>query len=456
MTSRNSINLLNKMKKILGVFIIVLFLGSCNRESTPIEITANDYHNAMDRLTNIMVHDIFSPPVASRIYAYSNIAAYEVLVKGNKELRSFSHTYKDFPPVPEPDTTANINFQLAALIAKIEIGKQLIFSENEMLTYRDSLYTSWEERNKEEFENSKNYGLQVATHVANWKNKDNYKETRTMPKFSVYSDEPHRWQPTPPLYMDGIEPHWAKIRTFTLDSASQFKPNPPPEFSLEEKSKFREELMEVYSIRDTLDILGDESEEIQIAKFWDCNPYVSTQRGHLMFATKKITPGGHWMGITKIASKKKNLDFDKTVYAYAATSLAIADAFISCWEEKYKSELIRPETLINSIVDENWTPVLQTPPFPEYPSGHSVVSGAAATVLTQLFGDNFSYDDDTEVQYGLPVRSFSSFHQAANEAALSRLYGGIHYRSAIEEGLTQGLNLGAFVVKDLELQPLNL
>jgi hypothetical protein len=444
------------MKKVLGVFLIALVLGSCNREATPIEITANDYHNAVDRLTDIMVHDIFSPPVASRIYAYSNIAAYEVLVKGNKELRSFSHTYKDFPPVPEPDTTSSINFQLAALIAQIEIGKQLIFSENEMLTFRDSLYTSWESQNKQMFEDSRDYGLEVAAHVENWKNKDNYKETRTMPKFSVYSDEPHRWQPTPPLYMDGIEPHWAKIRTFSMDSASQFRPNPPPEFSLEEKSKFREELMEVYSFRDTLDILGDESEEIQIARFWDCNPYVSTQRGHLMFATKKITPGGHWMGITKIASKKKNLDFDKTVYVYAATSLAIADAFISCWEEKYNSELIRPETLINSLVDENWAPVLQTPPFPEYPSGHSVVSGAAATVLTQLFGDNFSYEDDTEVQYGLPVRSFTSFHQAANEAALSRLYGGIHYRSAIEEGLTQGLNLGAFVVRDLELQPLNL
>lgn len=455
MISRDSINLLNKMKKILGILIIALFLGSCKKGVTPIEITANDYHNAVDRLTDIMVHDIFSPPVASRIYAYSNIAAYEVLAKGNKELNSFSHTYKDFPPVPEPDTTININFQLAALIAQMEIAKQLIFSENEILTYRDSLYKSWEAQNKELFDNSKNYGLQVANLVDNWKNKDNYKETRTMPKFSVYSDEPHRWQPTPPLYMDGIEPHWAKIRTFSLDSASQFRPSPPPLFSLENNSRFRNELMEVYSMRHTLDTLGDESEEIKIAQFWDCNPYVSTQRGHLMFATKKITPGGHWMGIAKIASKKKNLDFDNTVYVYTATSLAIADAFISCWEEKYSSELIRPETLINRVIDENWTPVLQTPPFPEYPSGHSVVSGAAATILTQLFGDNFSYDDDTEVPYGLPVRSFSSFHQAANEAALSRLYGGIHYRSAIEEGLSQGLNLGAFVVKDLELQPLN-
>ncbi|WP_317133578.1 hypothetical protein [Antarcticibacterium flavum] len=221
------------MRNILHIFIIALLLGGCEKQAEPIEITAGDYHNAMDRLTEIMVHDIFSPPVASRIYAYSNIAAYEVLVKGNNKLKSFSHTYKDFEPLPDPDTTANINFQLAALIAHMEIGKQLIFSENELLTYRDSLYTAWKKQNKRVFEASKNYGLEVAGHVANWKSKDNYKETRTLPKFSVYSDEPHRWQPTPPLYMDGIEPHWAKIRTFSMDSASQFKPAPPPEFSME-------------------------------------------------------------------------------------------------------------------------------------------------------------------------------------------------------------------------------
>ena len=134
--------------------------------------------------------------------------------------------------------------------------------------------------------------------------------------------------------------------------------------------------------------------------------------------------------------------------------MALADGFISCWEEKYNSELIRPETLINRYIDENWTPVLQTPPFPEYPSGHSVVSGAASVVLTRLFGDNFAYDDDTEVRYGLPVRSFTSFNQAAEEAALSRLYGGIHYRAAIDKGLLQGRKLGQHVVQHFNIQPL--
>ena len=199
---------------------------------------------------------------------------------------------------------------------------------------------------------------------------------------------------------------------------------------------------------------GNKSEEMAIAKFWDCNPYVSTQRGHLMFATKKITPGGHWIGITKVACKKANLDFDKTVYAYTTTSMAIADAFISCWDEKYRSNLVRPETLINKFIDDQWKPVLQTPPFPEYTSGHSVVSGASAEVLSKLFGDQFHFLDDTEVPYGLPKREYTSFRNAAKEAALSRLYGGIHYRAAIENGLDQGISLGKHVINTLEVKTL--
>ena len=170
-----------------------------------------------------------------------------------------------------------------------------------------------------------------------------------------------------------------------------------------------------------------------------------------MVAVKKISPGGHWIGICKIACEKSNADYAKTVFAYTMTSAAIFDGFISCWEEKYSSNLIRPETLINKTMDENWFPVLQTPPFPEYPSGHSVVSGAASVVLTKLFGDNFAFDDTTELAYGLPVRSFKSFNEAAEEAAISRMYGGIHYRAAIENGLEQGRNVGNFVADNLKL-----
>jgi len=171
-----------------------------------------------------------------------------------------------------------------------------------------------------------------------------------------------------------------------------------------------------------------------------------------MFASKKITPGAHWIGICKIAAQKTNSDFSKTVFAYTKTSIAIADGFISCWDEKYSSNLVRPETLINKFIDADWTPVLQTPPFPEYTSGHSVVSGAAAEVLTDIFGDNFSFEDTTELRFGLPTRSFSSFKNAAKEAAISRIYGGIHYNAAIEEGLTQGIKIGEKVNMKLLFQ----
>ena len=215
-----------------------------------------------------------------------------------------------------------------------------IFSEERIESFRDSLYTVWSEKNEPVFNASKDYGLQVADFIGEWMDKDNYKETRTMPKFSVDSDDPSRWQPTPPAYMNGIEPHWNKIRPFAIDSAAQFKPIPPPEFSLEEGSDFYKEVMEVYQVKKSMIGKGDKSEEIAIAQFWDCNPYVSVTRGHLMFATKKITPGAHWIGITKIASRKTNADFAKTLYAYTKTSIAIADAFISCWDEKYRRRLM--------------------------------------------------------------------------------------------------------------------
>jgi hypothetical protein len=149
------------------------------------------------------------------------------------------------------------------------------------------------------------------------------------------------------------------------------------------------------------------------------------------------------------------LDFNSTVNAYTKTSIGIFEAFISCWDEKYRSNLIRPETLINKHFDDSWKPILQTPPFPEYTSGHSVVSGCASTVLTSIFGDNYQFDDDTEIPYGLPVRSFESFNKAADEAAVSRLYGGIHYRAAIDVGLEQGRQLGQFVVEKLKLEAIS-
>ncbi|SEL63479.1 PAP2 superfamily protein [Aquimarina amphilecti] len=443
-------NLFIRSKSLFLLALLVFALNACQKEEKKIEITSEDYHSAVDKITEVMVHDIFSPPVASRIYNYSNIAAYEI-IRQEEGYRTLSNQLHSLKAVPEADTTKNINHRLSALVAYLEVGKSLLFSEDRVEQYRDSLYDSWKLQNEKVFNDSKIYGLAVAEHVKKWYASDNYAQTRTMPKFSVNTEDPSRWQPTPPDYMDGIEPHWKKIRPSIIDSSSQFKPARYPDFSLEKGTPFYKELMETYEVGNKIKEEGEESEKLEIAQFWDCNPYVSTHKGHLMFATKKITPGAHWIGICKIACQKTNSDFAKTVFAYTKTSIAIADAFISCWDEKYRSNLIRPETLINQHIDENWTPVLQTPPFPEYTSGHSVVSGAASTVLTDIFGDDFSFDDDTELQYGLPIRSFKSFNQAADEAAVSRLYGGIHYRAAIDLGLDQGRALGSFVIQKIKM-----
>lgn len=438
-------------KRISIITALVLVLASCQKKQEPIEISPEEFHASVDKVIEVMIHDIFSPPVASRIFAYPNIAAYEIVALKNDSYNSLAGQVTGLESIPKPENEENINYEMAALVAHMDLNKRLIFSEERIESFRDSLYTIWTEKNEPVFMASKQYGLQVANFIGEWMDKDNYKETRTMPKFSVDSEDPSRWQPTPPAYMNGIEPHWEKIRPFAIDSAQQFKPIPPPEFSMEKDSDFYKEVMEVYEVRKSMIGKGDKSEEIAIAQFWDCNPYVSVTRGHLMFATKKITPGAHWIGISKIASRKTNADFAKTVYAYTKTSIAIADAFISCWDEKYRSNLIRPETVINEYIDDSWEPVLQTPPFPEYTSGHSVVSGAAAVALTDIFGDDFAFDDDTEVAYGLPVRSFTSFNQAADEAALSRMYGGIHYRAAIVVGIKQGRDLGKFVVDKLDM-----
>ena len=131
---------------------------------------------------------------------------------------------------------------------------------------------------------------------------------------------------------------------------------------------------------------------------------------------------------------------------YALVGIAVGDAFISGWEAKYRYNLLRPVTYIQRYIRKRWNPLVQTPPFPEYPSGHSVVSGAAATVLTNLFGQ-VSFVDNTGLSRDLPPRGFTSFNAAATEAAISRMYGGIHYRFDVEAGNQKGKEVGQFAVE---------
>ncbi|NJB85535.1 hypothetical protein GGR26_001280 [Lewinella marina] len=442
------------MSRFICLLSLCGLLVACGEDVNPNyqeEVADPEYfHRSVKQLTDVIVHDIFSPPVASRIYSYSSIAGYEALAAGDPNLRSLAGQIPHLEPAPAPPAQTEIAYPLAAVVAHLKVGKSLIFSEDRMDEFREQLLAEIRKVGMpaEVFDASVAYGDAVADHVIAWYDGDMYKQTRTFPKYSITDDE-SKWQPTPPDYMDGIEPSWMKIRPFALDSANQFQPPPPTEYSLDPNSQWMKEVMEVYEVY--TGVSKEESAERQaIAQFWDCNPYVSHTVGHLMFATKKITPGGHWVNIAAIAARKADADFARTVETYAMTSMAMFDAFISCWDEKYRSKLVRPETFINRHIDQEWRPLLQTPPFPEHTSGHSVVSRACAVVLTDLYGDNFAFDDDSEEEYDLPTRSYPSFLAASEEAALSRLYGGIHYRPAIDYGVTQGEAVGNHLLQKVE------
>jgi hypothetical protein len=431
--------------KLISVVGLLALVGvGCDRK--PAESEADLLHSAVHQLTSVIVYDIFSPPQSSRVYAYSSAAAYETLRHGFPEYQSLAGQVNGLTPVPAPDVPVDsLDLPLAGVHAFMTVGKAMTFSRARM----DSLRLAMDQRIRERgdgvsepmFKRSIAYGEKVAEHILAWAAKDHFPQSRGFPKFTVTS-APGTWVPTPPAYMDAIEPSWGKLRPFALDSANQFRPKPPPAFDTAQNSQFFREMKEVYEVVNK----QDESHR-EIAAFWDCNPYVMNVRGHAMYATKKITPGGHWMGIVRGASRKVNADIMKSAEAYVRTAMAVADGFISSWDEKYRSIYIRPETAINAYLDETWQPLLQTPPFPEYTSGHSVISNAAATVLTDQFGDGFAFTDSTEMEYGLPVRSFTSFNAAAAEAAISRLYAGIHYRAAIEEGSVQGKKVGAHFVQ---------
>lgn len=436
-----------KRSYIILLASLLFFSSSSSATENWKHATENpDYlHRSIKQITDVIIEDIFSPPVASRIYAYISIAGYEASNPGNPAYITLAGQLHHLKPLPKPEAGKEYSYSLASVHAILTVGKALVLSEDKIDGFHKKMMQEFKNSGmpEEVFQNSISFGTQVADHILAWSAEDNYKQTRALDKHS-FSDDAASWKPTPPSYMKAVEPHWNKIRPFFIDSAQQFKPLPPTPFSLHKDSQFYKEAIEVHDIG-----LKLSPEQIEIANFWDCNPFKMNINGHVMFATKKISPGGHWINITRLACKKVNADFMQSAEAYACLSITLADGFISCWDEKYRSNVIRPETYINQYINTNWVPLLQTPPFPEYTSGHSVISVASALMLTSLFGENFSFADSTEVEFGIPVRHFSSFKHAAEEAAISRFYGGIHYMPAITNGIQEGKEIGSFFTQNL-------
>jgi hypothetical protein len=432
----------NKLYLTFVLLFAVFSFCSCRQKKPEPEFTSNDISHIIRQMTDVMVHDITNPPLAARFFSYACLAGYEVVAAHDKTLSSMYGVLNDYPDIRENDSIKSYNYQLAALLAMIETARKMQPSGKLLNIYESRFLDSCKRIGFEEdvINNSMAYAQSISKQILAYAKADGYNKISNLPRYTPV-DKEGSWFPTPPGFMAAIEPYFNTVRSFTLRTPSQFAPVPPTTFDSKRGSKF-------YLLADAVykESIQPGAEHQAIASFWDCNPFAMQDRGHLQYGFKKISPGAHWLGITGIVCKKANKTFNESMEIYSMVSIGLMDAFICCWDEKFRSNRIRPETAIRKYIDPSWEPLLQTPPFPEYLSGHSTISSAAATILTNYFGDNYVYTDSVEVLYGLPAREFKSFYQAANEAGVSRFYGGIHFMDAIDNGRMQGLKVGEWVL----------
>lgn len=431
---------------VAGFFLIVLLAVAGCKTKQPVELNNVEVlHQNQDQLTQVIIYDVFTPPVASRIYAYTSLASYEALRFMSAGNESLVEKMNGFEKMPLPENGKKYNYVLAASKAFFTVTHKVVFSVDSLKNYETHLFASFKENIADDsvYERSVNFGASIGEAILKRAMADNYIKSRSKAKY-LGSEQPGKWRPTAPDYLDGVEWCWNTMKPLLLDSAAQFFPGAPPAYSTDTNSTFFKAVKEVYNISQQLT-----AEQKTIAKFWDDNPFVIEHSGHMMFGNKKITPGGHWMGIASIAARQTKADEIKTAKTYALTAVALYEGFISCWDVKYKWSYVRPVTVIGEYIEKTWLPFLQTPPFPEYTSGHSTITASAATVLTNLYGDHFAYNDTSDMRYIGMQRKFDSFLQAADECSVSRLYGGIHYRLSVDTGAACGRKVGGFIIEKL-------
>jgi hypothetical protein len=374
----------------------------------------------------------YSPPVASRAFGYAGLALYEALVPGMESSRSLGGVLAGLGPVPAAGRNMAYHWPTVANAALGSIFRGLFrTAQSEQLAAIDILESSVGDRFRPGlprgvYGRSIRRGQEVAAAIFDWSRGDGGHEgyVRNFPPYDPPVG-PGFWVPTLPGYLPALQPYWGMNRCLAVPAGAVCPPGDHPPFSEDTESAFHAEAIEAYEAVNHLT-----REQEAIAQFWSDDPGTTP------------TPPGHSIAITTQVLRQADASLALAAESYAKVGMAVCDAFIVCWYQKYVYNLIRPVTYIRRLIDPDWTPILITPPFPEYPSGHSVQSGAAFQVLTDLFGDGYPFLDDTHRDRGLAPRSFRSLLEAADEAAISRLYGGIHFRAAIVNGVAQGRCIG--------------
>jgi membrane-associated phospholipid phosphatase len=379
-----------------------------------------------------------SPPPPSRMYAYTCIAIYECVAPAIPNSRSLAGQLNQMPQMPSINPSLRYDWPMV-IAAAVPIVMRRTFDTlypgaqnlvdlkyNQILNERSAI------ENNEVIQRSINHGIAIANKIVEWADGDRYLETRTM-NYTPPSrlENWKNWEPINPGD-EAIEPYWGLLRPFIIPSAQQFYPPLPFELSSNSGTEFHNQHQELVTVSQNLTI-----EQKRIANFW--NDKIRTG-----------CPSGHWVSIMNIIARQLQLKLDRVAQMFALMGPNMGDAFIACWGAKYHFNTLRPQSFIRDYINSNWYPFLITPPFPAYPSGHSVMSGSCAEVMTYLFGD-VAFVDNTHQNIGYLPRSFTSFRHAANEAGYSRLYGGIHPRLDIDRGLETGRSLGTYVINNIRL-----
>jgi PAP2 superfamily len=379
----------------------------------------------------------YSPPVASRTFAYLGVTAFEAAASGSGEMQSLAGQLNGLEALP-PRQAGKEYDEALVMNAALERTVKALFS-NTGPTGQRVMERLGAKLHAEVFSGlsadvaarSQAHGKAVAEHILAWSASDGGASVENLgfpAVFELTKGAPN-WVPTSviPLQQKPLLPAWGKNRTFAMPDGKACPLPAPPAYSEDMDSEFYKQALEVFETKKNLT-----PEQRAIARFWSDDPMLSP------------TPPGHWVSITLQILERENADMNRSAEILARLGVTLADAFIGCWETKFQYDLLRPVTYIRRTMDPKWESAMITPPFPEYPSGHSTQSAAAATVLTEFFGENFAFEDATHVKDGVKARTFPSFRAAADEAGLSRLYGGIHFRAAIERGLDQGRCIGAY------------
>jgi PAP2 superfamily len=445
----------------------------------------------MHRLYGAVRVERLSPPVASRLFAYSGIALYEGMAAANPKLESLSGRLNGLTALPR-DTSGRHDEELVALAAERTVldtlfREALPTTRASLHQLGDSLVASRGSVDSATRARSEALGQRVGFALIAWAHQDGFDSTRGRKYVAPVgpglwvNDSPEQTYSTqnlsgvsqgitfnnpanalgaaagsdralildrlkraastrtlPAANMAGVtEPYWGHNRPFALARWDECPAPPPPAFSLTAGTPLYEEAKYVHDVGKSLT-----PAQKQTALYWADN------------AGESGTPAGHWLSIGAQMVSERHLTGEQAAWVMATTGISLADAFIAAWGYKFQLNLIRPRTFIRATMDSTWEPAIPTPPFPEYLSGHSTVSAAAAGTLTSVLG-NVPFSDSTSVAMGHAVRHFASFRAAADEAGMSRIYGGIHFPSGNREGSALGRCVAGRIVQRLKVTPIS-